>query len=520
MAVIVTAAMLPAAALAQEDGGTTVRTAGLDLSDKTEAEVNQVEGWSWSPDGEGGYTLVLENVNISTQTEDAITLPNNVDVDIILKGNNRIEGLTALFGVETKGGLVTIKGADENASLTAVSNENSSWGTISISNLLIESGKVYTEGDGNVIDNFAMTGGIFTINQTLNFGAYGWAALHTVNRVSITGGRLEITTDESEGSYGIYNYPSQSEGESGVYIGGDAEVIVNKSNVGIVVFEKGSGISDGSIEIAGGSVKINSANIGLYTAVEDIILSGGNIEITSDNIALRAVQGNIDFTGSDTGINAPIPTSISDGKQVIGTFHDVHQWDEEWSYDNDGHWKECINAGCDAKGEYAVHTGGTATCTEQAVCTICNQKYGSLGEHSMTYCEEVAATCTQPGNIAYWHCSVCGKNFEDEQGSKELASIEIPAGHKAEKVEGKAPTAVQPGNIEYWYCGECKQYFKDEALTEIITKEETVLAPTGGTTDIPQTGDSGNIALWAALILLASGILTGRAVYYRKRRNG
>ena len=164
MAVIVTAAMLPAAALAQEDGGTTVRTAGLDLSDKTEAEVNQVEGWSWSPDGEGGYTLVLENVNISTQTEDAITLPNNVDVDIILKGNNRIEGLTALFGVETKGGLVTIKGADENASLTAVSNENSSWGTISISNLLIESGKVYTEGDGNVIDNFAMTGGIFTIN--------------------------------------------------------------------------------------------------------------------------------------------------------------------------------------------------------------------------------------------------------------------------------------------------------------------------------------------------------------------
>ena len=95
---------------------TTVRTAGLDLSDKTEAEANQAEGWSWSPDGEGGYTLVLENVNIAAQTEDAITLPNNVDVDIILKGNNRIEGLTALFGVETKGGLVTIKGADENAS--------------------------------------------------------------------------------------------------------------------------------------------------------------------------------------------------------------------------------------------------------------------------------------------------------------------------------------------------------------------------------------------------------------------
>ena len=60
------------------------------------------------------------------------------------------------------------------------------WGTISISNLLIESGNVYTEGDGNVIDTFSMTGGSFTINQT--FGS--WAALHTVNRVSITAAGL------------------------------------------------------------------------------------------------------------------------------------------------------------------------------------------------------------------------------------------------------------------------------------------------------------------------------------------
>ena len=135
----------------RDGGGTTERTTGLDLSRKTEAEANEAEGWSWSPDGDGGYLLNLENVNISTQSGYAITLPNNVDVDIILKGQNRIEGPTALFGVETTGGLVTIKAADADASLTAVSNEVS-WGTISISNLMIESGKVYTEGDGNVID--------------------------------------------------------------------------------------------------------------------------------------------------------------------------------------------------------------------------------------------------------------------------------------------------------------------------------------------------------------------------------
>ena len=81
LAVVLTVTMLPIAAFAQ----TAERTTGLDLSNKTEAEANEAEGWSWSPDGEGGYTLVLENVNISAQSGDAITLPNNVDVDIILK---------------------------------------------------------------------------------------------------------------------------------------------------------------------------------------------------------------------------------------------------------------------------------------------------------------------------------------------------------------------------------------------------------------------------------------------------
>ena len=97
--------------------------------------------------------------------------------------------------------------------------------------------------------------------------------------------------------------------------------------MGIAVLEKGSGISDGKIEIAGGTVKINSANIGLYTAVEDIILSGGNIEIISDNIALKAVKGNVDFTGADTGIKAPTP--VSAGGEVVGTYHDIHQWASE-----------------------------------------------------------------------------------------------------------------------------------------------------------------------------------------------
>lgn len=460
--------MLCSVTLAQEDVKTTERTTGLNLSNQTEAEVNEEEGWSWSPDGDGGYTLILENVNITAQSGDAITLPNNVDVDIILKGKNYISGETALFGVETAGGLVTIKGDSVNASLTAVSNANSMWGTISVSNLLIESGNVYTEGDGNVIDTFHMTGGSFAINQI--FGSQG--ALHAVNRVSITGGRLEITTDETTG-YGIYNYPSQKEGDSGVYIGNDADVVINKSNVGIAVFEKGSSISEGKIEIAGGKVKINSANIALYTAVEDIILSGGNIEITSDNTALRAVLGNIDFTGSDTGIEAPTPTSA--GQEVIGTYHDIHKWASEWSYDNNGHWKACTNPGCDAKNEYAAHQG-TATCTEKAICEICGAEYGEVNAFNHTNLvktEANPATHMTVGNTEYWYCDGCDKYFSDAAGTTEISIKDTIIPKLAEHTADG--TGWYFNEINHWNICECGEQINESAhsFAWVVDKKAT-----------------------------------------------
>ena len=124
--------------------------------------------------------------------------------------------------------------------------------------------------------------------------------------------------------------------------------------------------------------------------------------------------------------------------------------------------------------------------------------------------------------------------------------VEIAAlGHKAEKVDGKAPTATEPGNIEYWYCPQCDTYFKDAGLTEVITKEQTVLAPTGetkpepskpdetpaaptdppqdkpdktdDTTESPQTGDSSDMALWIGLMLASCGGVLGMLFYRRKK---
>ena len=246
------------------------------------------------------------------------------------------------------------------------------------------------------------------------------------------------------------------------------------------------------------------------------------------------------------------------------------------------------------------HRGGKATCTAQAVCEVCGNGYGELAPHELTHydeepatcteagnreywecsvCnqlfadaqgnttttidditispaghtmtkqEEVPATCTEPGSIAYWQCETCGKRFADEEGTEEVDSVEVSElGHNVVKTEAKAPTATEPGNIEYWHCERCGKYFKDEALTQEITQEQTVLAATGetepstpeqpsgpsepeenpadppkdhpgsGATDSPQTGDDGNIALWITVMLAAVAALTGTVLYNRKKK--
>ena len=44
-----------------------------------------------------------------------------------------------------------------------------------------------------------------------------------------------------------------------------------------------------------------------------------------------------------------------------------------------------------------------------------------LCEHSLTSVNAKAPTCTEGGNIEYWHCTKCGKYFADEAGSNEIS---------------------------------------------------------------------------------------------------
>ena len=73
---------------------------------------------------------------------------------------------------------------------------------------------------------------------------------------------------------------------------------------------------------------------------------------------------------------------------VIAPAHS-HTWAGAWTTNDTHHWHECTAAGCpitdDAgKDSYAAHAGGTATCTDKAVCDACGSPYGELAGHDFT----------------------------------------------------------------------------------------------------------------------------------------
>lgn len=109
-----------------------------------------------------------------------------------------------------------------------------------------------------------------------------------------------------------------------------------------------------------------------------------------------------------------------------------HKWKDGWVTDGASHWHICEY--CGEIADKAVHMGGTASETEQAVCTVCGTSYGNLLRHThvMEYIGAKLPTCLEAGNIEYWYCSACGQSFSDAGGNTEIRQegIALPAlGH-------------------------------------------------------------------------------------------
>ena len=152
-----------------------------------------------------------------------------------------------------------------------------------------------------------------------------------------------------------------------------------------------------------------------------------------------------------------------------------HDYKEEWSYDENGHYHECKN--CNHKEDESVHsylwiiddepteeTNGI----KHEECSVCPSKRNENTliekldhKHQMEHVNKKEATCEEDGNVEYYHCIKCNKNYADENGSKSLESIIINAiGHSyGTWIEEISATCEQDGVKAHYECSNCHKYF-------------------------------------------------------------
>ena len=230
-----------------------------------------------------------------------------------------------------------------------------------------------------------------------------------------------------------------------------------------------------------------------------------------------------------------------------------HDWGA-WTSNGDGtHTRNCTKDSSHT--EDGTCSGGTATCTERAICDVCGGAYGDLAAHDFT--AEVAeenylkseATCTEPA-VYYKSCKACGLTSEGTE-QEDIFQYGNPLGHDYD-------TEWSQDETHHWYvCKRCQDvaeleehtasgWITDKAATAKADGErhkectvcgyilETDIIPATGSktkpgkqdntktrtkTNAPKTGDDSTLLLWTALLGVSGVGATGVVRYGRKRKD-
>ena len=141
-----------------------------------------------------------------------------------------------------------------------------------------------------------------------------------------------------------------------------------------------------------------------------------------DTVTVNGTEVTLDKNGSFVLSSADgeqriiVTDKAGNTAEMTVTVNDGHTYGE-WVSNGDGtHTRKCTVDGCTGS-ETKDCSGGTATCTAKAVCTVCGGEYGEMAAHSFTtekaetqYLKS-AATCTEKA-IYYKSCAVCGLSSE------------------------------------------------------------------------------------------------------------
>jgi len=143
---------------------------------------------------------------------------------------------------------------------------------------------------------------------------------------------------------------------------------------------------------------------------------------------LKADRDNSPWDSCQYVAAAKITLPVFNGQ---GDAHD-HQ-SNDWEHNDTEHWQVCT---CGAVFHKAQHSGGTATCTQRATCTVCGAEYGDVLGHDFT------TSWTHDDNEHWKQCSRCDKKDDVSPHTWDSGTITI------------APTCTKAGERTYT-CTEC-----------------------------------------------------------------
>ena len=121
-----------------------------------------------------------------------------------------------------------------------------------------------------------------------------------------------------------------------------------------------------------------------------------------------------------------------------------HDWSAWMSNGNGTHTRVCKRDSSHTQTDAC--SGGMATCTEKAVCSVCKSAYGNPLGHDKVHHDAKAPTCLEKGWKAYDTCKRC-----DYTTYQELKAL----GHDKVKHDAKAPTCLEKGWKAYDTCKRC-----------------------------------------------------------------
>ena len=168
-----------------------------------------------------------------------------------------------------------------------------------------------------------------------------------------------------------------------------------------------------------------------------------------------------------------------------------------------------------------------ATCTEHAIykytCTGCDaigtETYeGEILDHVMTHHDAVIATCQAGGNVEYWACSTCSKNYDAEQGGTVIEDVNtaIDANNHV-SVETTKEAQDSTCTVAGWTKEE-----KCTACGVVVTESEPLekAAHVGSTTEVNGCANCDHVFTVAEIVEMAQGLASGEKLTGRFELTG